>query len=61
MKGFVYILQDELGRYYIGSSADVTKRLKRHVGGWVHTTRRMNNPKLVFIQEYPTIAEAKKI
>ena len=61
MPGFVYILQDDLKKYYIGSCADVDIRFKRHLSSRVHTTRRMKNPKIVLSQEYPTIQDAKKI
>ena len=61
MSGFVYILEDGLNKYYIGSCIDVNARFKRHLSGWVYTTHRMTNPKIVFCQEYPTIQEAKKI
>jgi putative endonuclease len=61
MSGFVYILEDDLNKYYIGSCEDVDVRYRRHLGGWVYTTRRMKNPKIVFRQEFPTIQQAKKI
>jgi len=48
MKGYVYILKDDAGRNYIGSSQDVANRLRRHLSGYVHTTRRMKNPRIVF-------------
>ncbi|OGE85907.1 MAG: hypothetical protein A3J48_01045 [Candidatus Doudnabacteria bacterium RIFCSPHIGHO2_02_FULL_46_11] len=61
MNGFVYILEDLSHRYYIGSCANVEKRLKRHLSGLVYTTRRMKEPKLVFHQHYQTMNEAKTI
>jgi predicted GIY-YIG superfamily endonuclease len=61
MKGFVYILKDDFGKNYIGSSTNVPNRYKRHLSGFVYTTHRMRNPKLVFIQEFETIQIAKKI
>jgi len=47
--------------FYIGSSTKPSERFKRHLSGFVHTTSRMKNPKLVLIQEYPTIDEARVI
>ncbi len=61
MAGFVYILEDDLKKYYIGSCADVEVRFKRHLGGWVYTTHRMKNPKVVLLQEYPTVEEARRV
>ena len=61
MSGFVYILKDDLNKYYIGSCEDIDIRHKRHLTGWVHTTNRMENPRVVFSQQYPTIEEARKI
>jgi predicted GIY-YIG superfamily endonuclease len=61
MKGFVYILQDDNDRYYIGSSSDPNQRFLRHLSGFVFTTHRMKNPKIIFTQEFPTIQKAKSI
>lgn len=61
MKGYVYILEDDSHQYYIGSSSKPMERYKRHLSGFVHTTHRMKNPKLIFTQEFTTIQEAKKI
>ena len=61
MKGFVYILEDDNHRYYIGSSAKPEERYKRHMSGFVYTTHRMKNPRLVFKQEFKTTEEAQKI
>ena len=61
MIGFVYILQDDLDKYYIGSCVDVQIRYKKHLSGAVHTTLRMKNPRVVLTQEYPTIIDAKRV
>lgn len=61
MKGYVYILEDDNNRYYIGSSTKPIDRYKRHLSGFVFTTHRMKNPKLVFTQEYDSIEKAIKI
>ena len=60
-KGIVYILQDDTGRHYIGSTNDLNRRLKQHRQGQTPTTHRFNNPKLVFSQEYPTLLDARKV
>ncbi len=58
----VYILKSlRDGRYYIGSTVDFDARFKHHKGGYTHSTRRFGELLVVFRQQYPTIAEARKI
>jgi len=57
----VYILEGEDGRYYIGSTTDLARRLAQHQSGHTWTTQRIKNPKLAFHQEYKTLEEARKI
>ena len=59
--GFVYILEDDRQAFYIGSTTNPPERYKRHLSGFVFTTHRMKNPKMVFCQEYPSIQDAKRI
>lgn len=61
MPGFIYILQDEKGRYYIGSTNDPDRRMEQHKQGHTWTTQRFKNFKLAFSQAYPTLAEARRI
>jgi len=58
---FVYILQGENEKYYIGSTTDKKRRLLQHQTGHTWTTQRLKNFKMVFSQEYPTLQEARKI
>lgn len=59
---FVYILQSKKdGRFYIGSTIDLEKRLRHHKGGFTHSTKRFGELELLFSQEYPTISDARKI
>ncbi|MEK7608567.1 MAG: GIY-YIG nuclease family protein [Patescibacteria group bacterium] len=60
MKGIVYILQDKLGRYYIGSTVDIDRRMKQHKACHTATTKRMQSPRLVLKQEYASIEEARR-
>ncbi|MCC6404852.1 MAG: GIY-YIG nuclease family protein [Candidatus Yanofskybacteria bacterium] len=61
MKGVVYILEASNGRFYIGSTTDLDRRLQQHASGHTPTTRRMTGLKLVFQQEFPDISLARKI
>lgn len=61
MKGIVYILQSEVNhRYYIGSTADLPRRLVEHNSGASKYTRLTKPFQLVYFQEYPTLAEARR-
>lgn len=61
MKGFVYILQDEKGKFYVGSTTDVKRRLKQHQHGHTQTTNRMQRPDIRLIQEYETLQDARSV
>jgi len=61
MPGFVYILQGDIGRFYIGSTDRPAQRMAQHESGYTQTTRNMKNPWLVFQQEYPTLLKARQI
>jgi len=58
---FVYILKDAAGKYYVGSSTNVDRRIIQHNNGHTHSTHRMDDPQLVFEQEYPTLTKAREI
>jgi predicted GIY-YIG superfamily endonuclease len=59
--GFVYILQSENGKFYIGSTNNIVRRYDQHKHGHTWSTQRFKNFKLVFSQEFPTLAIARKI
>ncbi|OGZ53337.1 MAG: hypothetical protein A3B25_03840 [Candidatus Ryanbacteria bacterium RIFCSPLOWO2_01_FULL_48_26] len=61
MKPCVYILKSLDGKYYVGSTTDLERRLKQHRFGYTATTHRMENPKLVFAQKYETLAQARTV
>ena len=53
---YVYILESlKTGRYYIGSSKDVNKRLEKHNDGHVLSTRNYRPFREVFRKEYEEI------
>lgn len=61
-KGILYILQSGVsGRYYVGSTTDLGRRLQQHNSGHTHTTRRFGKLKLVFAQEFESVKIARKI
>ncbi len=61
MKGFVYILKDEKGKFYVGSTTDIKRRLQQHGNAHTQTTRRMQNPQIVLMQKYDTLKIARVI
>jgi len=62
MKGFVYILQgSNKDKFYIGSTSDISRRIKQHTNGHTQTTRNMGKIDLVLVQEYNNLEIARKI
>ena len=58
---FVYILKNEKGNFYIGSTINLKRRLSEHLKGKTFTTKRMRAFDLVFSQEYKDLKEARQI
>lgn len=60
---YIYILRNIEGKYYVGSTSDVEKRLLQHRSGQSPSTRRLkpDSLELVLIQEYSSIGEARAI
>jgi putative endonuclease len=56
---WVYILCSSSGRYYIGSTENLERRLREHKRGSNHTTHRLGELTLVAAKEMPSIAEAR--
>ncbi|MFH0712413.1 MAG: GIY-YIG nuclease family protein [Candidatus Jorgensenbacteria bacterium] len=61
MKGYVYVLKDSLGRFYVGSTDRPERRMRQHQGGHTQTTRNMKSWGLVLLQEYESLPEARRI
>ncbi len=56
----LYILKNEqTGRFYVGSTNDLSRRLKQHLSGKTRTTRVLKTFKLVYKEEYNTLLEAR--
>lgn len=61
MKAFVYILKTESGKYYIGSTSDLPRRLIQHLSGHTYSTKRMGKKELIFSQEYSSLEDARNV
>lgn len=55
---YTYIIENEAGLYYKGSTSDYLKRLKQHNDGLTAYTKNKGPWKLVFVQSFETRAEA---
>ena len=61
MKHFVYIIYSKsTDRYYIGSSADVSNRIKRHNAGATPSTKSGRPWKIVYTKDFESKTEALK-
>ena len=59
---FVYILRGTSGRHYIGSTTDLTRRLKEHRRGHTYSTKRLGEElHTVASLEIPTLTEARAL
>ena len=58
---FVYILKTSSGKYYIGSTTNLSGRISHHKGGYTPSTKKLGKLSLVFSQEYATLSEARLI
>lgn len=57
---YVYILRCSNGRYYIGSTSDIARRLREHAIGKNKSTKHLLPVELVFYQKYPSLFIARK-
>jgi putative endonuclease len=56
----MYILQSEAtGRFYIGSTSDMDRRLSEHARNHTPSTRNRGSWKLVHREEFDTLVEAR--
>ena len=58
---WVYILKTKSGKFYVGSTSDLSRRLAQHVSGHTPTTKRLPIKGLVLKQEYKTLKDARAI
>lgn len=61
MQACVYIIQDAIGRFYVGSTRNIERRIKQHQGKVSRFTKRLQFPKVVLIQEFESISTARKV
>jgi len=58
--GTVYILQSASGKFYIGSTDNLSRRLLHHQAGYSPSTKRLGLPvKLVISKNYTSLSEAR--
>ncbi len=61
MVAFLYILQSETsGKFYVGSTDDLDRRLSEHARGHTPSTRGRGPWKLVYKEEFATLLEARR-
>lgn len=60
MKVFVYLIENKEGKIYVGVSKDPEKRLKEHNSRRGSIFTKKGNFKIIFIEEYETLKDARK-
>lgn len=60
MGAWVYILQCADGRLYYGSTNDLIRRLASHRGGKVRSTKWRLPVRLVLVEEFKTLDQARQ-
>jgi len=48
----VYVLKDSKNKLYVGLSKNIERRLNEHLNNKVWTTKRMLNPKLIYLEGF---------
>ncbi len=62
MKCGVYLLEFESGKFYLGSTNDLDRRLAQHRRGMVRSTLRLGRLLgVVYFQACPTLSEARDL
>ncbi|MBP9702756.1 GIY-YIG nuclease family protein [Candidatus Woesebacteria bacterium] len=49
---YVYIIQDEKNKLYVGYSSNLRQRFKAHLLGSTHTTANFLKPRLIYYEAY---------
>lgn len=59
MKGYMYILECSNGKYYVGSTKDLKRRIRQHQDGeGANFTSKFLPVKLVYFEEHKHVEEA---
>lgn len=58
---WVYILKSKSGKFYVGSTANLDKRLLHHFGGYTPSTKRLHVMSVALAQEYETLKNARSV
>ncbi len=61
MIGYVYILQCNNGRYYVGSTSDIQRRFEEHSRGKNKATKNLLPVRLIFYQHFSSLGDARRI
>ncbi len=56
----VYVLKDKNGLLYKGMTNCLIRRLREHKNGHIQTTSRMDNPVLIYSEEFDKFEDARK-
>ncbi len=56
----VYVLSDESGSFYKGMTNNIVRRMKEHNRGKTQTTRKMSKLKLIYLEKYESLKEARE-
>lgn len=61
MEGYVYLLQDDNNKRYVGSTNDINRRMSEHKRKHSNSkfTKTGSNWKLVYFERFDTIEEAR--
>ncbi len=60
MKYYVYVLENNSGRHYIGISSNIEKRLEYHNSGRVRSTKPFRPWQIIFKEVFDNRIEARK-
>ena len=60
MKFVVYVLKDEKGKLYKGSTNNLNRRLIEHRNGKTKTTAKMKNISVAYTEEFDNLENARK-
>ena len=58
---WIYILKTKSGKYYVGSTTDISERMRHHFGDHTPSTKSLGPEGLSLVQEYPTLKEARSV